>query len=166
MLKALLIIILLGVSCSSRKLLNECYSNKNINVSEIVGSWKFEHSCSVEDVKLDLNGKWPISKMEFLKFKWSSLSNRYVEIIDSRKSNNLLSNIILRTYSNNDSLIDEFIPVAEKFTDGLSITIYGIKTKNELLIFQVEKGKMILTDGKVWKIAGKEYKNVVHHFTK
>lgn len=167
MAKLLIIIILFGLSCTNRKFFNDCYLKNTLNLNEIIGVWEYAYSCgNSKEIEVALNNRSHINKIEFLNLDWLNLKERYSELNDERKVNNSLSNIILRTYDHNDSLIDEYIPIAEKFKDGLTITIYGVKIKNEFLIFQIDKEKMVITDGRVYKIDNNDEHNVVHHYTK
>jgi hypothetical protein len=163
MMKQIAIVILLGISCSNSSTEKNFLVDNKVNLNEILGTWKYSHSRNNNlQLLLETNNICPTNKMEFVNMNIQQIKIKYKNVKDNRAKSNILESIILKTFNNNDKIIDEYMPIVEKINTKYELTNYGIKYKFHFYILKLNKDSLVISNGKIWTVNNVKLYNTEH----
>lgn len=133
---------------------------------KIIGNWEYQYSLiDNKPQKIEFDIVCPVQKMSFQKCNDQKDMQKMPEIVRNLRKNNSFKNISCKTY-NNGKLIENYFPVISPFIKEKDTTYiidnYGNRLKSDYYIDKIANDTLIINDGKVYNISGKENYRVKH----
>jgi|GEM_PF-3629768 len=160
-----LFVIISFISCTVN------YKANNLEIEEVksylMGEWVYSYStCSLDTFILEIDRILPVFKMTFNNSIDSIELRGMPDYVIKSRMTNVLRNVKCTSYYDSIKVVDTYYPILIKKENGYGVLNYGKILNSSYTILALNKDKLTVSEGKVYKFNRQSNESVNHIYLK